>query len=125
MPPIALMALPLVALSVTALGCQQDQGSPPPSPMKTATTASASAPSAEPALPPPPDDAYKADRLAVMRCCAALQNKMRTTEGPAKGNYTVAFAVCYAQRRTRKGKEDALTKIRAAIGETKPPGACR
>ncbi len=118
-------AIPLAALIVAALGCQQEQGSPPPGSAPTATTAAQSAAAEEPEIPPPPDDAYKADRIAVTRCCAALQNKLRTTEGPKKGKYAMAMGVCNAERRTRKGKEDALEKIRKALGEVKPPGACR
>jgi len=118
-------AIPLAALIVVTLGCQQEQGSPPPGAAQTGSTASQPALTDEPEIPPPPDDAYKADRIAVTRCCAALQNKLRTTEGQDKGAYAMALGVCNAERRTRKGAKGALEKVRKALGEVKPPGACR
>jgi len=123
--PLSAAALTALAVvSTLALGCDQDQGSAAP-PALTTTTTSADEPPPEREIAPPPDDQYQEDRRAVGRCCAALQNKYRTTSGEERGAYAMALGVCMAERRTRKGKDHALEKIRKSLGDKKPPGACR
>ena len=117
------VAVSLVSALLVTQGCQQERGTPPPPP--SPTTATTSQPSTAPVPEAPLEDERKADRIAVSRCCAALQNKLNTIAAEQRGTYSFALGVCKAARGHRKGKAIAFARVQKALGKTKPPGACR
>ncbi len=122
-PPIARhLVIGLVSPILVATGCQQERGTPQQPPPQTTTTTSQ--PSAAPPAEPPPQDRYQADRIAIKRCCAALKNKVNTVSGDQRGIYAFALGVCDASS-SRKGKAFAFAKVQKALGEKRPPNACR
>jgi hypothetical protein len=123
-PPIAHpVAIVLVSSILLTQGCRQDQETPRPPPPQTTTTTSQ--PAASQAPSPDLTDERAADRRAVNRCCAILQNKANTAETEQRGTYTLALAACNAAKGHRKGKAHAVAQVRKALGEITPPAACR